>query len=86
MSLSYFFDQLLAGGGEFSHGDPLMFLPTPGYINRSAACSVPDGAIQRGKRKLGNVAGKQFRAIAASNFEVFASHVDRTCGQASRSR
>jgi hypothetical protein len=23
MSLGYFFDQLLAGGDEFSHGDPL---------------------------------------------------------------
>jgi hypothetical protein len=65
MSLGYFFDQLLAGGGEFSHGDPLM-----GYINCSAACSVPDGAIQRGSRKLGNVAGEQFSAPVPSQQRI----------------
>nr|WP_255208823.1 hypothetical protein [Paraburkholderia youngii] len=57
MSLGYLFDQLLAGGAEYSHGDPLMFLPTPGSTSRSAICSVPEGAIQRESRKLGNVAG-----------------------------
>jgi hypothetical protein len=34
--LSDFFDQLLAGRGELSHGDPLEVFPTPHYINCGA--------------------------------------------------
>jgi hypothetical protein len=42
MSLGYFFDQLLAGGGEFSHGDPLeVFSYTALYkLRRHADCLI----------------------------------------------
>jgi len=42
MSLGHFFDQLLAGGGEFSHGDLLKVFPYTGLYKprRRADCLI----------------------------------------------
>ncbi|MFM0125670.1 hypothetical protein P0D73_43695 [Paraburkholderia sp. RL18-101-BIB-B] len=38
MSLGYFFDQLLAGGGKFSHGDPLIVSSDTGLYKLQRPC------------------------------------------------
>jgi hypothetical protein len=82
MSLGNFFDQLLAGGGEFSHGDPLMVSPDTGLYKPQRCLLVPGGAYSARIAKIRRRGWGTVQctgAIAAANFEVFASHVDRAC-------
>ena len=64
MSLGYFFDQLLAGGGKLSHGDPPIVSSDIDYINCSAPAQCRAGQFSEETRKSGNVAAEQFSAPA----------------------